>query len=62
MMDDLIDECTFDYSTDNKQKTHILVVEFPVACDELTFLLVLKNYLKAQNENLRRMYDDKVNH
>lgn len=55
-----IDEVAFDYSTDNGGRTHILVAEFSDFCDEEDFLIALKSFLKAQNENLRNMYANKL--
>jgi hypothetical protein len=57
----IVEEIQFDYSTDNEDRTHILVVAFPEACDEECFLIALKAYLRAQSENLKRHYD-KINH
>lgn len=51
-----VDEVAFDYSTENEGRTHILVCEFPDFCDEEGFLMALKSFLKAQNENLRNIY------
>ena len=51
-----LDEITYDYSIENKGKTHMLIVEFPEPCDEECFLIALKAYFKAQNENLQRCY------
>lgn len=53
---DDLDEVTFDYNIDNNGRTHILIVEFPDFCDEECFLIALKAFLKAQNENLRNIY------
>lgn len=50
-----MDEIIVDYSIENKGRTHILVVEFPDSCDEESFLISLKAYLRAQSENLRRI-------
>lgn len=50
------DAVSFDYSIENKGKTHLLVIEFPEPCDEENFLIILKAYVGAQSENLRRIY------
>lgn len=55
-----IDEVAFDYSTENNGRTHIVVAEFHDFCDEEAFLIALKSFLKAQNENLRNMYANKL--
>lgn len=57
---DEVDEVAFDYSTENDGRTHILVAEFHDFCDEEEFLIALKSFLKAQNENLRNMYANKL--
>lgn len=51
--DDDFDEVTFDYTVENKGKTHILVLEFPEFCDEECFLISLKAYIQAQNQRLK---------
>lgn len=56
----LVDEVTFDYTIEGKGKTHILIVEFPEACDEECFLITLKAYLRAQSENLKRSYANQL--
>lgn len=47
-----VDECIFDYTIENKGRTHILVVEFPDTVDEECFLISLKAYLRAESERL----------
>ena len=48
------DEVSFDYDIQNEGTTHILIVQYPEACDEECFLITLKAFLKAQSERIRQ--------
>lgn len=60
------DEVTFDYTIEDGDgqsgRTHILVVSFPEDCDEECFLLALKQYYRAQSQNLKNISDGTAGH